>query len=193
MMIECTQTRLTPRAAVEFCSTENNGLLGKVADKLRGGPQKIDVLKCRLFYNPYYCVSAKMHLPLLGNPKGRQLFDRMVVEGGFGIVQQLQGLPETQKTEVKRYEIVAANYSKAQACDRVQEFLRKQCFRKYHMYPEFEFPSVNLVYKPLYAVLCQKGKRRYYQIVDAEVGVKDYVLDIRFPQMKFLDATAPEA
>lgn len=186
MQIACTTLRITPEEAKKLCETENNGLIGRIIDGITRRSTEIRVIGCRQFYYPYYCMTAEMRLPLFSKQKDRVIYERLVVEGGFGAAQSMQGQPETQLLDVAEERVVKTQYTAQQACERAQDFLRKKCFRKYQMYPSFQFPEVQLIYKPLYAVCCQRRSRKFYRIVDAEVGVKDYALDIRYHQMQFL-------
>lgn len=185
MRIDCTGLRISPEDAAKLCKTENNGLLGRAADWVRGGPQTIEILASKQFYHPYYCVRLRMQLPRSQRVRNGAMEANMVVDGVFGMVQGMEGIPQTEGKEVPAFQVAQTVCSRDQAADQVKEFIRKYLFRKYHAYPAFEPAKVTLVYKPLYAMCCRKRKKQYYQIVDGEMGSKDYTLDIRYPKIKF--------
>ena len=47
-----------------------------------------------------------------------------------------------------------------------------------------------MVYKPHYACLCQKGERRFFRILDAEIKDRNFMLDIKFRELTFMDKDA---
>lgn len=189
MQIACTSLRFSPEDAARLSQTENNGLLGKAADFLRGGPPNIEVRSSKQFYYPYYCIRMCMQLPPSRRVQNPAVEAAMTVDGVFGMVQGIEGTPQTEQVDVPAHQVARLNCSRQQAVERVKEFVRQYIFRKYRVYPSFDSIEAGLVYKPLYAVGCRKRGKEYYQIVDGEMGSKDYVLDIRYSQVTFC---APE-
>ena len=47
-----------------------------------------------------------------------------------------------------------------------------------------------MVYKAHYACLCQKGERRFFRILDAEIKDRNFMLDIKFRELTFMDKDA---
>ena len=189
MEIDCTSLRFSPEDAAQLSRTENNGLLGKAVDFLRVGPPDIEILSSKQFYYPYYWIRMCMQLPPSKRAQNRAIETAMTVDGVFGTVQGIEGTPQTEQMDVPAHQVARLNCSQRQAIERVQEFVRQFIYRKYRSYPSFDSIDAGLVYKPLYAVDCRKRGKQYYQIVDGEMGSKDYVLDIRYSKVVFC---APE-
>lgn len=190
MRIDCTSLRFSPEDAARLSRTEDNGLLGRLMDFLRGGPPDIEVLSSRQFYYPYYCIRICMRLPTSRRIHNSAIEAAMVVDGVFGMVQGIDGTPQTEPADVPAHQVARLNCSRQQAAERVKEFLHQYVYRKYQVYPSFDLIDTGLVYKPLYAVDCRKRGKQYVQIVDGEMGSKDYVLDTRYPKVDFC-APAP--
>ena len=191
MKIDATLIRIQPQGAFELCVRENRGLLGALFDKINRHPTEVFVESGKLFYYPYYCAHTQLHLPRVRSMPNRVISENMVMEGGFGAVQRMGGFPDTQQQEVPQEHIVVCQYTKEQAQERIREHLKKKGFRKYLAFPDVKVKDLQLVYKPLYACLCRKGNKKFYKIIDAEVGERDYMLDIRYKNMVFHQPQTP--
>lgn len=185
MQIDRTSLRFSPEDAARLSRTENNGLLGRAVDFLRGGPPEIEIQSSKQFYYPYYCVRLCMQLAPSRRVQSRAVEAAMTVDGVFGLVQGIEGTPQTERADVPAHQVARLRCSQDQAVARVKAFIRQYFYRKYRSYPSFDSVDTALVYKPLYAVDCWKRGKRYYQIVDGEMGSKDYVLDVRYSEVAF--------
>lgn len=185
MQIDCTRLRFSPEDAAQLSRTENNGLLGRAADLLRGGPPEIEVRSSKQFYHPYYCIRMRMQLAPSKRVQTRAIEAAMTVDGVFGLVQGIEGTPQTERLEVPAHRVARLKCSQDQAVEGVKEFVHQYVYRKFRSYPSFDSIETALVYKPLYAVGCRKRGKQYYQIIDGEMGSKDYVLDIRYSKVTF--------
>ena len=188
MQIDCTSLRFSLEDAAKLSQTENNGLLGRAADFLRGGPPNIEIRSAMQFYYPYYYVRMYMQLPRSKRVQTPAVEAAMIVDGVFGMVQGIEGTPQTERMDVPAQQVAKLNCSQQQAVEQVKEFVRRYIFRKYRVYPSFDSIEAGLVYKPLYAIGCRKRGKEYYQIVDGEMGCKDYVLDVRYSKITFCAA-----
>ena len=185
MKINATNQLFTEEQAIALCKSENTGLLGKAADFLRGKKAAIEILDSKLFYFPYYCTTAQMQLPKSRRVQHTALAGSVVVDGVFGIARGMEGAPQTQERELPGCSVAKVRFTQEDAQEKTQEFVRKYIYRKFHVFPTFDTLSTILVYKPLYAVHCRKGNKKYYQIVDAEMGCKDYTFNFRYNEVQF--------
>lgn len=192
MKIDTTLIHIQPQEAFELCVRENRGLLGILFDKINRHPTEVFIESGELFYYPYYCARTQLHLPRVKSLPDRIISENVVMEGGFGAVQRMGGFPDIQQQEVPQEHVVVCQYTRAQAQERICEYLRKKGFRKYRVFPDVKVKDIQLVYKPLYACLCQKGSKKFYKIIDAEVGERDYMLDIRYKNMIFHQSQTSE-
>ena len=185
MKISTTKQLFTEEQAVSLCKNENTGLLGKAADFLRGERAVIEILSSKLFYFPYYCTDVHMQLPKSRRVKRPALVGSVVVDGVFGIPRGMEGSPQAQELDLPASAIAMIRYTQEEAQEKTKEFVRKYIYRKFHVFPTFDALETILVYKPLYVVRCKKMNKRYYQIVDAEMGCKDYTFNFRYNEIQF--------
>lgn len=185
MKINATNLLINEEQATGLCRTENNGLVGKLADFFRGGPPAIEIIDVKQLYFPYYCTTVQLQLPKSRRVQQSAMEASLVVDGVFGTVRGMEGTPQTEQIEVARSSVAKTRCSKEQAAEHVREFVRKYMYRKFHVFPSFDSISSTVVYKPLYAVQCKKRKKQYYQIVDAEMGCKDYTINFRYSEVQF--------
>ena len=185
MKINATNLQITEEQATDLCRTENNGLIGKLADFFRGGSPAIEIIDVKQLYFPYYCTTVQLQLPKSRRIQQSAMEANLVVDGVFGTVRGMEGRPQTQKIEVARSSVAKTRCSESQATEHVRKFVRKYLYRKFHAFPSFDSISSTVVYKPLYAVQCQKKNKKYYQIVDAEMGCKDYTINFRYSEVQF--------
>lgn len=187
MIIQCTKLRMTAEEAGELCKTENNGLLGKAEDWLFRRPAEADILSVRQFYYPYYCILVKAMIPSYKGIRDRAQMEKFVIDGCFGYLNAMEGIPATEPIDYPKKDIARIVITEDAAKDKIQEFIKRRIFKKYHVFPKFEFHRVELVYKPLYAVLCKRGNRKYYRIVDGEIGQKDFTFDVYYRKIRFME------
>lgn len=114
----------------------------------------------------------------------------VAMEGGFGTVQQMKGRPATSYEEVDPSAVVVCKIDKAGADANVAKFIKRRAYKIFHQYPQVSTLEAYVVYKPHYACLCQKGERRFFRILDAEIKDRNFMLDIKFRELTFMDKDA---
>ncbi|WP_343252280.1 hypothetical protein [Ligaoa zhengdingensis] len=187
MKIKTTLNRLTPEQAEELAKHENLGLLGVLLYKLGRKPIATTVLKVNKFYYPYYVAGAVLTFKRAAKLPSRQMVGMAVMEGAFGVVQDMRGKPDMLEKDVPAGQVVACKYDREKAELQIGKFLANKGYRKYRSIPQVDFREMDVIYKPHYACLCQKGKKKFYRIIDAEIRERNYMLDIKYKELTFMD------
>lgn len=187
MKIRTTATTITPEKAMELAAKENNGLIGAFFNKLGHVPKGVDVLDCRKIYYPYYVGGAILHFKRAGKLPDREVVGVAVMEAGYGHVEQMRGQPRTSMEEVKKSQIVISPYSGKDAELKIGSFLAQKGYRKYKAIPDVKFMELYALYKPHFVCRCKKGNKEFYKVIDAEIGQRNYFLDIKMKDLKFWD------
>lgn len=188
MLIRTTTTRLTIEEAIALAGKDNNGLIGDLINKLGHKEKKTEVLKAKKFYYPYYIAGAVMKFKRVGGRiSERHAAAVAAMEGGFGTVQNMRGRPDMSYEEVPLDQIVVCKYDEPDAQIRIARHMARQGQKMYRSYPAIDFKEMYVVYKPHYACLCQKGEKRFFRVVDAELQNRNYMLDIKFRDLTFMD------
>ena len=187
MIIQATKLRIIEKDACNICKVDNNGLLGKVGDKLLGRPTENEIISCRKFYYPYYCILVKVSTPTYKNVVDTTRYEKLVVDGCFGYLHYMEGIPETDSVDIPLKDIAAKKITQAQAHEKVSNYIKNKIFKKRQLLPNIEFRNTLLIYKPLFAVLCKKGNKKFYRVVDGELGVKDFTFDVYYRKITFLE------
>lgn len=120
----------------------------------------------------------------------RRLVYTVAMEGGFGTVQQMKGRPATSYEEVDPSAVVVCKIDKAGADANVAKFIKRRAYKVFHQFPQVSTLEAYVVYKPHYACLCQKGERRFFRVLDAEIKDRNFMLDIKFRELSFMDKDA---
>ena len=192
MILKTTSLRVDNEQAAKIAATENEGLLGVLFNRLGHVPKTTTVLETTPFYYPYYVAGATLTFRRVAGLGSRDVVALAVMEGAFGSVQEMRGSPEMEDCSVPPEQVVACRYGEKQAQTRICDFLRKKGYTKYRSIPDIRLNEFFLVYKPHYACLCQKGKKTFYRVVDAELCERNYMLDIKFKTLAFVKATNNE-
>lgn len=190
MKICTTKTRLTEEEALQLASRDNSGLIGTFFNKLGHVPKEVSVLQIRKLYYPYYLEAAEAKLLRAAGLPTRRVVYTVAMEGGFGTVQQMKGRPATSYEEVDPSAVVVCKIDKAGADANVAKFIKRRAYKIFHQYPQVSTLEAYVVYKPHYACLCQKGERRFFRILDAEIKDRNFMLDIKFRELTFMDKDA---
>lgn len=185
MILRTTSPRVDGEQAARIAAAENRGLLGALFDRLGHVPKETAVLETTPFYYPYYIAGATLTFRRAAGLGSRDMVALAVMEGAFGTVQEMRGSPELFKQSVPPEQVVAYRYEKEQAQERISDFLRKKGYRKYRRIPSIRLNEFTLVYKPHYACLCQKGRKTFYRVIDAELCERNYMLDIKYKTLSF--------
>lgn len=92
----------------------------------------------------------------------------------------MKGRPATSYEEVDPSAVVVCKIDKAGADANVAKFIKRRAYKIFHQYPQVSTLEAYVVYKPHYACLCQKGERRFFRILDAEIKDRNFMLNIKF-------------
>lgn len=188
MLIRTTTTRMTIEQAIELAGKDNNGLIGDLINKLGHKEKKTEVLKAKKFYYPYYVGGAVMKFKRAGGRiSERHAAAVAVMEGGFGTVQNMKGRPAMGYEEVPLDQIVVCRFDQSDAEIRIARHMAKHGQKMYRSIPAIDFKEMYVIYKPHYACLCQKGDKRFFRVIDAEIQNRNYMLDIKFRDLTFMD------
>ena len=185
MKISSTLVRMGREEAMALAEKENGGLIGKLAERIKGAPTPVRALDAELLYYPLCVGGGVLSFPRAANLPSRRIVSLAVVDCAFGYVQKMQGQPELTEQEVPGTQIVRRSLADDAARERLASFMRKQGYRKYRSLPEVEFREFYLVYKPHYVCRCTRGSKEFLRIVDAEIGQRDFMLDIKFKDLQF--------
>lgn len=126
-----------------------------------------------------------MRFPRAAGLPTRDVVAQVVVEGAFGVVQDMKGTPELVERSVDPQQVVRCDYDIAQAKELAVRHLQKKGSKKYKAIPEVDIVEFSLVYKQHYACLCQRGNKRFQRVIDAELVERNYMLDIRLKELSF--------
>ena len=185
MKLNTTLVRISPEDAMALAAKENTGLLGKLAASIKGAPPAVEVLDAELFYYPLCVGGGVLDFPRAAHLPSKRIASLAVVDCAFGYVQRMQGTPETQTVDVDGRHVVKRMIDDKEAHERLASFMRKQGFRKYRALAEVEFKEFYLVYKPHYVCRCRRKDKEFLRIVDAEIGQRDFMLDIKYKDLHF--------
>ncbi|MCI8526311.1 MAG: hypothetical protein HFF17_10415 [Oscillospiraceae bacterium] len=185
MKIQSTLVRMTPEQAMELAARENRGLLGKLADKVKGAPPEITVQGVQLFYYPLCVGGGVLSFPRAAHLPSRRIVSLAVVDCAFGYAQRMQGRPALKETAAEASQVVKRRLNDAAAREKLASFMRKQGYRKYRAIAEVEFKEFYLVYKPHYVCQCKRGTREFQRVIDAEIGQRDFMLDVKYRELTF--------
>ncbi len=186
MILKTTSSRIGEEEAARAAEKENRGLIGLFFDRLGHIPAETRVLKTTPFYYPYYVAGATLTFERAAGLGSRDMVALAVMEGAFGVVQEMRGSPELIKRSVPPEQVVKCQYEEGKARERITDFLRKKGYRKYKRVPDVNFNEFSLVYKPHFACLCQKGQKTFYRVIDAEICERNFMLDIKYKTLSFL-------
>ena len=185
MKLDSTLVRISPEDAMALAARENTGLVGKLTARIKGAPKPVEVLEAKLFYYPLGVGGGVLDFPRAAHLPSKRIVSLAVIDCAFGYVQRMQGKPEIVQVDAEPSQVVRRSFNDEEAKERLASFMRKQGYRKYRAMAEVEFREFYLVYKPHYACRCRRGDREFTRIVDAEIGQRDFMLDIKYKDLKF--------
>ena len=185
MRISTTLVRTDEAQAKALAAYENGGLLGKLMERIKGAQEPIKVLEASLFYYPLYVGGGVLDFPRAANLPSKRIVSIGVVDCAFGYAQRMQGQPELTEVEAEPHQVVRRAFTEDEAREKLASFLRKQGYRKYRTIAEVEFREFYLVYKPHYVCRCCRGDKEFLRIIDAEIGQRDFMLDIKYKDLRF--------
>jgi len=144
------------------------------------------ILSSQLIYYPHWLVGAEVKFSCpVSNP--RILYAFLGVDGHCGSVSRAVGYPETEEILVDGSQVVRCLVTEEEARSVSIRFLQSTYGFKYKKIPEINPLEIQRVYKPNLIFSCQKGAREYFRAVDAETGVRNYMLDIKFRELSYCD------
>ena len=103
----------------------------------------------------------------------------------INMVNTMVGIPQFTDISVPENQIAKDVYTVEEARDKLSDFLKKKGYKKLHAFPKVEFDSLSTVYKPFYHCLCQCKGKTFSRVVDAEIGERNYLLDIQYKNLRF--------
>lgn len=186
MRIKSTPVAIDEQQAAAMAVVYNGGIVGKIFDWVRHKKENsIHAEEIRMFYYPYYCTGSLLHFRRAAGLKEKTLCALNVVEGVYGTVMTMNGRPMLEEREVERDLVVQFRCDEEKKMRRLTEQLVKVGYKKYHSIPKVEIIESETIYKPHYAVLCRRGSKKFWSVVDAETGERNYMLDIKYPELRF--------
>jgi len=183
-----TPRHVEPEAALSEASRRRLGLLDWIVmlfNPAARQPQRI--VDLRLFFHPLWFVGAQMTFARPGtSPRIEYRF--VVVDGFFGVANRVIGIPEGADGQAPSADVVQARISGERAQAAALEYLHRTTDLRYKKVPEIEVLELEHVYKPYFAVRCDRGGKEYFVTVDAESGMRNYFLDIKVRDLAFASA-----
>lgn len=184
MDIRCTSIRVTPEEAKLIAAKEHPGILTRVAQWMIPGLKKrIEIVKIEQFYCRFYYGTA-----LLSVHQGKQqrsIKMAAVMPSAINMVKTMAGTPQFMDISVPENQVVKDVYTVEEAREKLTDYMRKRGYKKLRSFPRVDFESLSTVYKPFYHCICQYKGKAFSRVVDAEVGQRDYLLDILYKKFRF--------
>ncbi len=185
MEINSTLVRISREDAMALAVKENTGLIGKLCEAIIGPPPEVEALDAELFYYPLCVGGGLLVFPRAANLSDKKIASLAVVDCAFGYAQHMQGTPEIQTLDVEPRQVVRRMLNDDEAHEKLASFMRKQGYRKYRSLAEVEFKEFYLVYKPHYICRCRRKGKEFSRVVDAEIGQRDFMLDVKYSDLHF--------
>lgn len=142
--------------------------------------KKISLVSVQLFYCKYYTAWG-----VVTSKRGKRASCNAAMCSAFPLVKRMAGFPETQLVNVEEREIAEDRYDESEADRRLREFILKETYRKLRMFGDVKLTRKESVYKPFYCCICEKNGNRITRVVDAEIGERDYLMDIQYKNLIF--------
>lgn len=181
MEIYSTPVRLSKEEAGMLACKEYPDLFTRLFYLIFPGlKEKISLVSVELFYCKYYVACGEVTAK-----KGRGVSCNAAMCSAFPLVKRMVGFPETGLVNVKGGEIARDRYDEAEADRRLREFIQKAAYKKLRAFGNVTLIKKEAVYKPFYCCICEKNGRRIVRTVDAEIGERDYLMDIQYKNLIF--------
>lgn len=157
----------------------------------RSAYHPVSVLAAKLFYYPYYCCKLAEGIKR-GNFPLRTVLYPIAIDGCFGTTTRLQGWPQADETDADPSLIAAETLNKEQLQKRAKDYGARKVTLKFKGPPDFsEISTWDKVYKPMFVCLCERKGKRFYRVIDAELGTREYFVEYKFPSITFIKPTQP--
>jgi len=185
MLINATACHIDEEEARRLAMKTRRGLFDVIYDFLSRRPKVPDILRISKFYYPFYCAGAVLRFKRAVKLPTKDVAAMAVMECRYGHVMTMQGTPQLAKQEVPAQIVVKKHFTEDQARQKISEYLKKAGQRRYKVFPDVEIFELGLIYKPHYAVLCKRGGKEFYRVVDAEIRERNYRLEYIYKNLNF--------
>lgn len=185
-MIEIPSTEITidSEKALNLIKVQHVGLMDKILMlAYKNSKTKENVVSSRLIYYPHWVVGAKV-LFARHKMESKIIYDFLVIDGYYGTISRVQGFPVINRKLVEENEVVKCRIELEKAREIAVEYLENKNSLKYKKVPEIQIQEILQVYKPNVVFVCENGFKRYYKAVDAETGLRNYLLDIKYKELE---------
>jgi hypothetical protein len=182
--IKCTSIRATPEEAELIAVKEYPDILTRAAQWIIPGLRKhTEVVKIEPFYCRYYYGIALISVHL--GKQQRSIKMAAVMPSAINMVKTMVGTPQFMDISVPKNQIVKDVYTIEEAREKLTDYMRRRGYKKLRSFPRVDIESLSTVYKPFYHCVCKCEGKIFSRVVDAEIGQRDYLLDIQYKKFRF--------
>lgn len=184
MNIRCTSIRVTPEEAKLIAAAEHPDIITRVVQWIIPGlKKKVEVVRIDPFYCCFYYGIAR--LSVRRGRQQRSIKMAVVMPSAINMVKTMVGVPQFKEISVSENQVVKDVYNAEDAREKMIHYLRIRGYRKLRSLPSVEFEFFSTVYKPFYHCACQCDGKKFSRVVDAEIGQRDYLLEIAYKNFRF--------
>jgi len=183
MKIYSTSVAIKKNEAIKAATKQYVGLFDRVALCFQKASKKQElIINSKFIYYPLWIIGAEIKFirPKL-NPG--VFYDFLAVDGCYGGVSRIVGFPNSQEVIVDEDKIIKCKITSEQAKKITIENLESKNALKYKKFPQVKVIEIQKIYKPNFVFCFEKGDKKYYRAVDAEIGTRNYFLDIKFKEL----------
>jgi hypothetical protein len=184
MDIRCTSIRVTPEEAKLIAAKEHPDIITRVVQwiipRLKN---RVEVVRVDPFYCRFYYGIAR--LSVSRGKQQRSIKMAVVMPSAINMVKTMVGVPQFKEISVCENQVVKDVYNAEDAREKMIHYMRVRGYRKLRSLPSVEFESFSTVYKPFYHCVCQCNGKKFSRVVDAEIGQRDYLVEIAYKNFRF--------
>ena len=181
MTIPCAEVKITPEQAGAIACAEHPDILTRLVRLAVPSLRKETLL---LEIEPFYC-KYYVAWGVISSRTGKRVRCAAAMNSALNLVRKVVGTPEIHQCDVQSAQIAQDRYSLEQAEEKLQEFMLRSAYKTLRGLGSVLLEHTEMIYRPFYACLCERGGTRYRRIVDAMLGERDYLLEYQYKNLRF--------
>ncbi len=184
MKIDCTTIRINIDTAKHVACAEHPDILTRIFWMVFPKAKKpTEVLSITPLFCKYYiawCTSIRKT-----KESKKSVRFTAAMNSAINLTRKIVGVPQIHQIDVENRFIVKDKYSQKEAQDRILEYVSRQTYKKLRGLGDVSINDFKVIYKPFYVCVCERNKKKYLRIVDAELGERDYLLEYQYKNLQF--------
>lgn len=185
MTILATSTRCSEEASASIALRRRVGLIDRLILLLRRRiRQEEKIVASAFIYYPIWIGTAEIRFSreATSAPGESVLF---AIDGLTGLVSRISGHPHSQDISSDYGRVVACRIAGEEAKRILSTHLQQRLALRSRRVPQIAIKDLNKIYKPYYVFQIEAGRKSTFRAVDAEIGIREYSLDIRFQDLAY--------